>query len=338
MQIGLSRKGNGMNTDALLKLDINAINEDFEPITPLTLLPMNDWRKSYIEKQENAKLFGTLIFDKEITVMFGNSNVGKSLFAYGIAEQISGGYTFMPQLATERNVRVLYVDCELSEMQLKKRYGFYLWSDNFHRAELNYQWKKSPIEAITATMESHKFEYLIVDNLTYLQSNNEDGQSAIELMHKLVEIKKRFDCGMLVITHVPKLSAKEPLMQNSMSGSKNIANLADSIFAMGESYKRDFEFLRYIKQVKCRNAEIQDKVLLTQIMDTEPFLRHIFYGVGFEKDYLQADGRRSDIQDYEIKVFELSANGFSTREIAEKIGVSHTTVNRTLKKGEQLKL
>jgi IS30 family transposase len=60
--------------------------------------------------------------------------------------------------------------------------------------------------------------------------------------------------------------------------------------------------------------------------------------VGFEKDYLQADGRRSDIQDYEIKVFELSANGFSTREIAEKIGVSHTTVNRTLKKGEQLKL
>lgn len=303
---------------------------------PLIIDSMPNLEKTYATMEANKKLFGNLIHDKEVTFLFGSSNVGKSLFAYGIAEQISGGYAFMPQLLTEKFVRVLYIDCELSMMHLKKRYGTYKFSENFYRAELNYEYKGSAIDAISETMKKQNFDFLIVDNLTYLQSDAETGSAAIDLMHQLIEIKKRYDCGLLVINHMPKRNGKEPITQDSMSGSKNLSNLCDAMFAIAESYKRDFQFLRYIKQVKCRNdaKPEDDKVVLVQVMNTEPFLRHIFYGVGFEKDYLMSNGRRANTEQDIAQIQEIIAEMMragekpTDRALAQKTGFSLGKVNK----------
>ena len=55
-------------------------------------------------------LFMTLWYEGEVTCLFADSNVGKSIFAVQIADQIA---------TTEP---VLYVDCELSEKQFQLRY------------------------------------------------------------------------------------------------------------------------------------------------------------------------------------------------------------------------
>lgn len=303
---------------------------------PLIIDSMPNLERIYCNLVANKKLFGNLIYDKEVTFLFGSSNAGKSLLAYAIAEKISGGHDFMPQLATEKFVSVLYIDCELSMMHLKKRYGGYKFNENFHRAELNYEYRGSVIDAISKTMEKEKYEFLIIDNLTYLQNDNETGSAAIELMHRLIEIKKKYDCGLLVINHMPKRNPKEPISQDSMSGSKNLSNLCDAMFAIGQSYKRDWEFLRYIKQVKCRSdaKPEDDKIVLVQVMDTEPFLRHTFYGVGFERDHLQADGRRANTEQDIEQIQEIIAKMMQAGEkptdrvLAQKTGFSLGKVNK----------
>ncbi|MBN8574510.1 MAG: hypothetical protein J0M05_11405 [Candidatus Kapabacteria bacterium] len=76
---------------------------------PLIIDSMPNLEKTYATMEANKKLFGNLIHDKEVTFLFGSSNVGKSLFAYGIAEQISGGYAFMKNLSVCYILTVSYL-------------------------------------------------------------------------------------------------------------------------------------------------------------------------------------------------------------------------------------
>ncbi len=311
------------------------LENNYEKIAPLIVKPMPQWKESYEALPPTKRLFGNLIFDKELTILFGDSNVGKSLFAYSISEQISGGFAAMPQYPTEKYVKVLYLDCELSQRQLYNRYKGYEFSQYFIRAEINTDYKGTTIEALQEQLRLDKeIEFVIIDNITYLCNEAENGNSAIDLMHKLIEIKRKYDVGILVLTHVPKLSPKEPLTQNSMSGSKNLANLADSIFCIGKSYKQGFEFLRYIKQIKCRNAEIDENtVTLIQLTEQEPFLHHSIYGTAKEYEHLKRDLRKADtdtdIQTIQKVIEEMQSNGESVtvRSLAEKTGFGKTKVN-----------
>lgn len=312
--------------------------KNHERITPLNAKPLNEYLQDAAKKPPTKRLFGSLIWAKELSLMFGDSNVGKSMFAYAIAEQISGGFAFAPQFPTEHLVKVLYLDCELSQVQLYNRYKDYQFSQYFIRAETNTDYKGTTIQAIEAYLQTDReIELVIIDNLTYLSNEAENGSSAIELMHKLIEIKRKYDVGLLALAHVPKLSPKEALTQNSMSGSKHLANLADSIFAIGKSYKPNFEFLRYIKHLKCRNAEIDEStVTLIQLSGTQPFLHHEVYGEDKEYNHLKKDARKTENEEQKQQIIELSKQGKSTRQIGEQLGISHMTVSREIQRNTQI--
>ena len=76
-------------------------------------------------------LFMTLWYEGEVTCLFADSNVGKSIFAVQIADQIA---------TTEP---VLYVDCELSEKQFQLRYTddatgtLHPFPERMYRAEID---------------------------------------------------------------------------------------------------------------------------------------------------------------------------------------------------------
>src|SRR4051812_37256133 len=72
---------------------------------------------------EPAKmLFGDLWLTGELSVMFAEAGVGKSLLAVQIAESIARGTAIEPFEMTAGPQRVLYIDLEQSAAQFRRRY------------------------------------------------------------------------------------------------------------------------------------------------------------------------------------------------------------------------
>ena len=68
----------------------------------------------------------------------------------------------------------------------------------------------------------------------------------------LKAIKEDLGISILVLAHTPKRTIARPLTENDLAGSKNLANFADNLFAIGRSpHGPD---IRYIKPIKIRNS------------------------------------------------------------------------------------
>jgi DNA-binding NarL/FixJ family response regulator len=107
-----------------------------------------------------------------------------------------------------------------------------------------------------------------------------------------------------------------------------LINFCDSSFAIGES-QRD-QGVRYLKQIKARNAAIQyhaDNVLLGTIEKKNSLLQFTFAGTATEREHLKPPSDRDKAAMVE-KAKEMAAEGKTTREIAEALGISKTSVSR----------
>lgn len=138
-------------------------------------------------------------------------------------------------------------------------------------------------------------------------------------------MKKRGGYSILVLAHTPKRNTNAPLTQNSLAGSKKIANFLDSIFALGTS-KKNRPSSRYIKQIKVRSCEMmygEDNVLEVKIVKEGSFLHMAEIGYGTERDNLD-EPDAEDIQRNEAdeEIARRLRDGESYRSIAKDLGVS----------------
>ena len=130
---------------------------------------------------------------------------------------------------------------------------------------------------------------------------------------------------MLVISHTPKRNPTEPLTENSLAGSKRIANFADSMFAIGRSTKG--ESVRYIKQIKTRMGILEhgiDNVLTGQVVQYDDGFLCFEPSVTCDERHLldtKSDSRLSEVA-------QLRSEGLSIRKIAEQLGVSKSVIGR----------
>jgi hypothetical protein len=150
-------------------------------------------------------------------------------------------------------------------------------------------------------------------------------------MKYLKELKSRHGISILALAHTPKRDSSKPLGRNDLQGSKMLINFCDSSFAIGESQKEPG--LRYLKQIKSRNSSIVyngDNVLLATVEKKGSLLQFDFTGTGSEREHLKpaADKDKAEIME---RVKDLFAEGKSTREIGEVVGVSNVTVSRYIK-------
>jgi hypothetical protein len=156
-----------------------------------------------------------------------------------------------------REMRVLYLDCELSDKQFEGRYadrvagsdhytGHYQFSENLLRAEIDLSKASidSPTEVQDQLQRSIAFEIaqneikaIIVDNVSWLREENEKARAALPLMKGLVDLKRRFNLSILVLAHTPKRDLSQRSQLNHLQGSVVLANFADSVFAISESAK-----------------------------------------------------------------------------------------------------
>lgn len=239
----------------------------------------------------------------------------------------------------------------MSDKQFEHRYAIrdgdyftnhYQFNSNFHRAEIDPDFEDIPrqfedfeayvVHSIDLAIAEHGFKVVIVDNLTYLQNETERSRYALILMKALKKLKRQLGFSLLVLAHTPKGDATRPLSANDLAGSKMLMNFADSSFAIGQSQKDGG--LRYIKQIKVRNADFvydAEQVQLCQINKPDNFLKFEFLECGNEFDHLKSLSQES-CENLVADVKRLYQGGAKQRDIAFELKISLGAVNKYLKK------
>lgn len=243
------------------------------------------------DQPEQLRLIGDLWLKGQVAILYGESGTGKSVLAYQIGECIAAGIDLIPDLLKNECERqkVLYFDFELSDRQILKRYAdpnspkSFQFDENFVRASVNrdfLNYKNSMDVFVMAQIEeaiaAHKPDVIILDNITYIAEEANDASVAIRIMKRIKQLTNRYDLSTLVLGHTPKRDHTQPITQDHLSGSKNIANFCDTMFALGKD--ANDPLIKYIKQTKFRDVEEffnENNVIKTVIdKDTDMFLRH----------------------------------------------------------------
>jgi len=315
--------------------------------------PANQWIAEQRLKPAPKKLFGGFWCEGELCLLFADTNMGKSILAVQLGDSISRGVPIGPfEMEAEAGSPALYIDFELSAKQFELRYsspdGRHLFSPEFYRAEYNTQMETPDNFGSFDAFMRHNLAWairnttpavLIIDNITCLsEGGTQSAGRAVALMKHLKALQVKHRLSILVLAHTPKRNPATPITRDDIGGSKMLMNLADSAFAIGQSYAPGNR--RYLKQVKQRSgAEThgQNQVCLFELERADGFLKYRFTGTAHESDHLL----RRDKQDRAhtaAQVADLHKTGLSQRQIAARLQIGLATVNRMVgwaKDGQQ---
>lgn len=307
----------------------------------LLIKPASQWIDEAKARPIPKKLFDSFWYEGEVCILFADTNQGKSILAVQIADQITSGICTNHFKVEARNQPVLYFDFELSDKQFEARYSenyqnHYRFDPNFYRVEINPDgeipeglvFEDYLVQSIEGAVKQTRAKVLVIDNLTYLKTENEKSRNALPLMKDLKLLKAKHGLSILLLAHTPKRDSTRPITRNDLAGSKMLINFCDSAFAIGESQQD--KNLRYLKQVKVRACEVvydTENVLTCQIEKPGSFLSFSFVGYGNERDHLRARSK-DDEESLASEVLRLHKEGKSYRAIADELAVNHMKVKR----------
>ena len=328
-----------------LKTDLKKEIENY--ISIFKTMSTNEWIEFAKRNPIPKKLFGELWFEKEMCILFSDTNLGKSILAVQIANSLSKGMSTANLLNECEAQKVLYLDFELTAKQFENRYStdfkdHYIFNDNFLRSELdleqlqnlNSDFEEDLLNSLESEIIMTGCKVVIVDNITYLKNETEKAKDALRLMKILNTLKKKLDISMLVLAHTPKRDPSKPISKNDVSGSKNIMNFCDSSFAIGESFAQNE--LRYIKQIKERNCPKiyhSENILVYKISKIHSFLDFQFVEYGIESEHLIPKSK-TDVAERNHSIIDLNKLGMNNCAIARQLNISEGTVRNILEQNK----
>lgn len=233
-----------------------------------------DLLKSYANKKQARQIFGNFLFEGELSILFGDSNAGKSILANDIAFFVSGGGHKWPNMKSPR-IPSLYIDMEMSGDQFARRYANAIEyiPEGYSRAEVattsTDRWSFVRMQIISMQSQKNAPKFIVIDNITNGFGSIFSAKKMADFINELKTLKARYGLTIVLIAHCPKRNKRKPLEQDALGGSKMIINFVDSAFAVGTSFQE--EDIRYIKQIKCRECQKDSKVMTVQIK-SKPYL------------------------------------------------------------------
>lgn len=324
------------NFIAKIQADGQKIEADFNTteIGFFTCRTANDCLAAAKTQPIPRKLFHSLFFENELTILVADTGVGKSIFAVQIANEIS------------KTEKVLYLDLELSDKQFQGRYSEnyeneFKFNDNLFRIGFTRRFEMPNgvlyedyfIESLTKIIQETGAKIVIIDNMTRLITGDTDqAKNAKPLMDRLNNLKFDFNLTMLLLEHTKKVDTSRPIQLNDLQGSKMKANFADAVFTIGRSAKD--KNLRYVKQMKVRSCEAEydsENVIVYEIVKEKSFLHFRFVEFGNENDHLKQLSETDQDNRHE-KILELKKQNMSNVEIGKQLGISEGAVRKHLKK------
>ncbi|NII81200.1 AAA family ATPase [Pedobacter sp. SG908] len=307
----------------------------------LTTMPLNDWVDEASSRETPKMLFSEFWFEGEISILFADTNLGKSILAFQIADSISKGKAITGFKLEAKKQKVIYCDFELSSKQVQNRYSDnykndFKFNDNFLRCSFNDNIiadQNDILSEIEIQVVNNESKILIIDNITFLNQETEKAKYALDLMQRLKTMKNKYNLSILILAHTPKRNFDRPITNIDLGGSKMLSNFCDSAFAIGQSYHDTS--LRYIKQIKQRNCEQiyhQGNIITCKIDKGENnnFLQFRFLGFDNEFEHLNTNSNHKEAQD--AKIAELKKEGKTNKEIGEIFGLTEGAIRKRVKK------
>ena len=292
----------------------------------LSIKSVNQTMSEASLRSNPKELFGPFWFEGEIGCLFADSNVGKSILAVQIAEDIA------------KNYRVLYFDFELSDKQFQLRYTdsqgnlhhfpatlYRVSLDPDNLANLNLPFEEAVIRDIEKAAVACEANIIIIDNISILCMQMEKGDDAAKLVQNLRTLKNKYGFSILIIAHTPKRDMSRVITQNDLAGSKKLFNFIDSCFALGTSAQGTS--FRYLKQIKVRNCGIQygtDNVRVYRIEKDGALLHFVYLHDSPEHEHLKELNR----EELKMEVKKRVGKGWSVRDISRELGISKSAVGR----------
>jgi len=266
----------------------------------------------------------------EMCCLFGEPNVGKSVLANMMAYEIASS-----------GLPVLYIDFENSPHQAAARYHnpndehsqLYI-PDNISFVTvnpcLNYRNTRDysmVLDAIEREFVTRVTPVVIIDDISHICPLR-DCTAAQEVMRRMRQWIIKYSVSILVIAHAVRHRSACPLTITSLFGASHTAYCFDSIFAIGRDLRDDK--CRYIKQLKSRITAINygdNNVISVKLLKAGNFLCFDILGAGHIERDLLAIPEITDRYTLRAEVTRLHNLDWSARQIANRLSLSHTTIN-----------
>lgn len=310
---------------------------------------INEWVNEAKTRPQPKMLFSEFWHEGEVSILFADTGMGKSILAIQLAQSIASGIPIASFKNETEPQPVLYFDFELTDKQIENRYSenytnHFVFSENLHRSELDsdselpegVSFEEYLIESLGKEIKNTGAKVLIIDNLTYLNDDLEKAKGAAPLMKWFKKIKNTLGLSVLIIAHTPKRDLSKPITRNDLGGSKVLMNFCDSAFCLGESHKSTSE--KYLKQIKARNTSViydSENVVGVYLNKQNSFLGFEFMGFFNEHNFLKSNSEKEK-EERDLKIIELKKGGRSNRGIGAEMGLSHVQVGNILKKNNVL--
>lgn len=266
-------------------------------------------------------LYPNIVLEGDLCIIFGQSGIGKTIFAMQVARDIA---------ATGK--RVLYADFEMTLRQLALRYESPNFPPTFFRAEMDMEAPVGDVlKGIEAAAVTNMAEVVFIDNITALSQSLDKSSDAGSLMASLNALKRKYNWTLVILNHVPKmLSGSVPLSLAAIQGSAKLNQLIDDAVGLGQS-SRDKSMV-YVKQCKWRNGELvldADNVALYERKNGEGNLCFTFRSYDTEAVHLET-ASSNEHERLKARVRELSSQGMKQQDIAKECCITQSKVSRLL--------
>lgn len=267
-------------------------------------------------------LYPNIVLEGDLCIIFGQSGIGKTIFAMQVARDIAA-----------KGKRVLYADFEMMLRQLSLRYESPDFPPTFFRAEMDGDHPADDVlKGIETAAVANLAEVVFIDNITALSQSLDKGADAGSLMASLNALKKKYNWTLIVLNHVPKMfSGAVPLSLSAIQGSAKLNQLIDDAVGLGQSHKDGS--LVYVKQCKWRNGEVvldaDNVALYERAKNDKGNLCFTFRGFDTEAAHLETTSV-NEREGLKARVKELSSKGMKQQDIAKECDIIQSKVSRLL--------
>jgi hypothetical protein len=267
-------------------------------------------------------LYPNIVLEGDLCIIFGQSGIGKTIFAMQVARDIA---------ATGK--RVLYADFEMTLRQLALRYESPNFPPTFFRAEMDMEAPVGDVlKGIETAAVTNMAEVVFIDNITALSQSLDKSSDAGSLMASLNALKRKYNWTLVILNHVPKMfSGSVPLSLAAIQSSAKLNQLIDDAVGLGQS-SRDKSMV-YVKQCKWRNGELvldaDNVALYERTKNGEGNLCFTFRSYDTEAVHLET-ASSNEHERLKARVRELSSQGMKQQDIAKECGITQSKVSRLL--------
>ena len=283
-------------------------------------------------QDEVVQICEEILLENGTSSISGQSNVGKSILALQFAMSVAMGVPFLT-FNVPRPRKVLLVQFEMMDAHMKTRvdkcmagmmanypHKISLLRDNLKITSMeNIKIFTDQYKAIEGNLMSGDFDVCVVDNLysssgTQLHKND----ALTQLMSRIDELRKEYQCAFMMISHHKKLEEKRPLEHSMVYGGSYFVNFLDNLVQVANTGRHNQ--LKVFKITKIRTENEFHEVPLGIWLHAEDDQLYFQYRKPLPKNeaYWYTDPEENT-EERVLKAMEIEGDNFSYIQFADAL-------------------